>query len=124
MKRPELDPIHRLDVSDAWKRKFRLIESAGGPDLEALRDLEFRDRFSISFNLLAFVFGPIYFLAKGLWRQASLYVAIAFVLFFILELLGLGGFSQGIGYGFAAMCAGRANVSYYKKVVLQEAPWL
>lgn len=118
------DPISRLDVSDSWRRKFRLVDQAGGPDLPNFRDLTVGDRFTLNFNVLALIFGPFYYLVKGLWRQAVLYVIFAVVLILIMEALGLGRFSRAVGYGFGAIYSMRANVSYYKKIVLGEAPWL
>lgn len=122
--RANLDPIARLDVSASWKRKFRLIDKAGGPDLPQFRDLPFGERLGVNFNVLGFLFGPFYFLAKGLWRQAVLYFIFALALFFVFEAMGLGKFARSIGYGLAAAYALRANVSYYRKVVLGDAPWL
>lgn len=119
-----MDPIARLDVSDAWKRKFRLIEKAGGPTLPNFRELPFGERYALGLNFLAFLFGPFYYLAKGLWRQAVLYFILAFALVVVLELVGLGKISRGIGYGFAAVYGLRANTSYYRRVVLGEAPWV
>jgi hypothetical protein len=43
--KPKNDVISGLDVSESWKRKFRLIEKAGGPDLSKFRDLSFGERF-------------------------------------------------------------------------------
>ena len=122
--RAKADPIARLDVSESWKRKFRLIDKAGGPDLPHFRDLPFGERFGLNFNILAFIFGPFYYLAKGLWRQAILYFILAVALVLLFEAMGLGKFSRGIGYGFAAMYALRANISYYKRIVLGDTPWL
>lgn len=124
VQRPQVDPIARLDVSDSWKRKFRLIEQAGGPDLPGFRDLPFAERFGLNFNVLAFFFGPIYFLIKGLWRQAVVYVVLAIALGVVFDIAGLEKLSRAIGYGIAAVFAVRANISYYKKVVLEETPWL
>ena len=118
------DPISHLDVSESWKRRFRLIDKAGGPDLPHFRDLSFGERFGLNFNILAFIFGPFYYLFKGLWRQALLYFIGALALVILLEVVGLGKLSRGIGYGFAAVYALRANISYYKKVVQGETPWL
>lgn len=122
--RAKADPIARLDVSESWKRKFKLIEKAGGPDLPNFRDLPFGERFGLNFNILAFIFGPFYFLAKGLWRQAILYFIFAVALVFLLEAIGLGKLSGGVKYGLSAIYALRANISYYKKVVLGDASWL
>ena len=60
---------------------------------------------------------------KGLWRQAVVYLACAVALVMVFELMGLGQFARGVGYGVAAVYAMRANVSYYRKVVLGDAPW-
>lgn len=87
------------------------------------RGLPFRDRFGLNFNVFAFIFGPFYYLAKGLWRRAVLYFIIAVAILFLLEAMGLGRFSRGVGYGVAAVYALRANISYYKKVVLSDTPW-
>ncbi len=115
--------VEQLDVSDSWKNTFRLIERAGGPDLPQFKELSFGERFSINFKLLAFLFGPFYFLAKGLWKQAVLYLLIALALVFLFDALGLEKVSKSIGYGFAAIYAVRANVSYYRKAVLNVTPW-
>lgn len=120
----EADPISCLDVAESWKRKFRLIDKAGGPDIPRFRELSFGERFSLNFNILAFFFGPFYYLAKGLWRQAIIYFIFAVAVFLLLEAIGLGQFSRSVGYGLAAGYAVRANISYYKKVVLGNIPWL
>jgi hypothetical protein len=122
--RPQRDNISRLDISDKWKARFRAIEAAGGPDLPNFRDLPMSDRRIIQFNWIAFFFGPFYYLAKGLWRQAVVYVLLAIACVLIMEAIGLGKFGRAVGYGFAAVYAMRANLSYYKKLVLGEAPWV
>jgi hypothetical protein len=118
-----VDPIARLDVSDGWKRKFRLIEKAGGADLPNLRELPFGERRAIGFNFLAFFFGPFYYLAKGLWRPALMYFFLALALSVVLGLAGMGGLARAVGYGLAALYGMRANVACYRKVVLGEARW-
>lgn len=118
------DAIALADVSETWKRRFRAIEAAGGPTLPRFKELPFGERAGIQFNILAFLFGPFYYLAKGLWRQALLYVIIAITCVLVMELSGLGKFATGVGYGFAAVYSLRANVSYYQRVLLQRAPWL
>jgi hypothetical protein len=122
--RPTRDAISGLDVSDKWKDRFRAIERAGGPSLPQFQKLSFRERSSIQFNWLAFIFGPLYFLAKGLWRQTIAYVLIAIALALLLDALGLDKVIRAMGMGFSAVYAIRANISYYKKVVEDEAPWL
>ncbi|KRG43511.1 hypothetical protein ARC78_00770 [Stenotrophomonas pictorum JCM 9942] len=118
------DAIAQADVSDTWKRRFRTIEAAGGPKLPRFKELPFGERAGIQFNILAFLFGPFYFLAKGLWRQALAYVIIAITCVLVMELIGLGKFANGVGYVFAALYATRANISYYQRVIQQQALWL
>lgn len=118
------DAITALAVSDKWKRRFRLIEKAGGPTLPGFRALTTPERRAIQFNWIGFLLGPFYYLAKGLWRQAVVYVAMAIACALMFELLGLGKFTRVVGYGFAAVYALRANVSYYRRVVLGESRWL
>jgi hypothetical protein len=115
--------IAQLDVSDSWKDTFRLIERAGGPDLPHLKELKFGERFSINFKVLAFFLGPFYYLAKGLWKQAVLYLLFAIVLILLLDAFGFEKVSKSVGYGVAAIYSIRANISYYRKMVLGITPW-
>ena len=120
---PTRDNISKLDVSEKWKSRFRSIENAGGPDLPHFRKLPMRERRAVQFNWSAFFFGPFYFLAKGLWRQAIVYLVAAIACVLIMDAIGLDKLGRAVGYGFAAVYGIRANVSYYKKIVLGEAPW-
>lgn len=119
--------IDSLSVSDAWKHKFRLLEQAGGPGQRHLKDLAPGERFKIGFNILAFLFGPFYYMAKGMWKKAiSLFgacFAVLLVIGFVLDLVGLGKIGNALGYGAAAVFAVRANIDYYKKMVLRENGW-
>ncbi|KEZ98976.1 hypothetical protein A11M_0103375 [Xanthomonas vasicola pv. vasculorum NCPPB 895] len=118
------DRIDRLTVSDKWKKRFKVITKAVGPRLPDFRSLPIAERRGINFNWLAFLLGPFYFLAKGLWRQAIVYVLLAIALATLLELVGLGRSGRAVGCGFAAIYAVRANVSYYANVVQGQAPWV
>jgi hypothetical protein len=104
------DPIARLDVSDTWKKRFREIESAGGAS-------------TTNFNLLAFLFGPFYYVAKGLWRQAIVYTLIAIAIVLVIDAMSGGRFTGGIGTGVGFVYSMRANISYYRLVVLGEKPY-
>lgn len=119
-----MDRIDRLDVSETWKHRFRIIERAGGADLPRSRELSSSDRRAVRFNMLAFLLGPFYFLAKGLWRQALLYTVIWLAVVMLMQLMGLGALVRVLGYGVPAVCAVRANTSYYCKAVSGDAPWL
>lgn len=125
--RPARSEIGSLPVSDSWKLKLRLIRKAGGPKMPNLKALSSGERFKISFNFLAFLFGPFYYMAKGMWKKGlSLFVACVVgvvALGVALELAGFARLANSLGYGVAALFAVRASVDYYKKTVLGENGW-
>src|SRR3954466_4715595 len=116
--------IESLDVSETWKKRFRIIKQAGGPGMPNLKNLPFRERRGAGFNIVAFLFGPFYYLSKGMWRKAiTLFLVLMVALLVIdagLELMGLGRYGKALGYGAAAVFAVRANIDYYKKMVLRD----
>lgn len=116
-----------MPVSNSWKQKFRLMEKAGGPKQPNLKSLAAGERFKIGFNILAFLFGPLYYLVKGMWKKALSLFCVCLVAIVavgvILELVGLGHVGNALGYGAAAVFAVRANIDYYKKMVLGENGW-
>lgn len=119
--------IASLPVSESWKTKFRLIEKAGGVKQPNFKALAFGERMKIAFNILGFLFGPIYYIVKGMWKKglalfAACFVAV-FVVALVLELMGLGRLANAVGYAAAAIFAVRANIDYYKKMVLGENGW-
>jgi hypothetical protein len=121
--------IDSLNVSDRWKAKFRLFEKAGAPGFANLKNLppEERRRAAAGFNILAFLFGPLYYVAKGMWRKAiALFLvcfAVSLVIEFILTLTGYENIGKFMTYGVAAVFAVRANIDYYKKMVLGDNGW-
>ena len=121
--RPERDPIDALTVSATWKRRFKLIDKAGGPDMPRVRELTFGERSAITFSFLGFFFGPIYYLCKGLWRPAIAYFGVTFLIAFVAALMGLDFVGRMIGIGMSVVYAMRACALYYRKMVLQEEPW-
>jgi len=119
--------IDALDVSPTWKTRFRLIQEAGGPAMPGARSLSFGDRTRVMFNILAFLFGPLYYLAKGLWRKAIVFfvggVILLTALSLLLEFVGLSGADRALGTSFAVLFAIRANIDYYKRIVLNDNGW-
>jgi hypothetical protein len=121
--------IDRLPVSEKWKEKFRLFRKAGAPKFSRLKDLppEERKRASFGFNILAFLFGPFYYLAKGMWRRGVTLLVVCIAVVAGLEILfaavGWHRLGNALGYGIAAVYAVRANIDYYKKMVLGDNGW-
>ena len=80
------------------------------------------------FNIIAFTLGPIYYVAKGMWKKAIALLLILFSLFMViglvLELCGYGEYVRILNYGVSAYFGARANMDYYKKMVLNDNGWL
>ena len=119
--RPPVDRITRLDVAESWKEIFRLVEQAGGSSLKKLRTLAPSERRRVQFNVLGLLVGPLYYLAKGLWRPALSMFAIGIA---IIIPLAMAGIDANIGIGIGVVCAMRANVLYYKKMVEGDSGWI
>jgi len=124
--RQETEPsILNLDVSDSWKNKFALIEKAGGVRLQKFNELTSGERMVI-FNVLGALFCFMYYLAKGMWKKAIVLTSISIVLIFIidaiLESMDMGN-SKITYFVSPAIFATRANIDYYKKMVLGDNGW-
>jgi hypothetical protein len=119
--------IDELPVSDAWKTKFKLMEKAGGVKMPQFKALTTGERMKLGFGILPFLFGPFYYLAKGMWKKAiTLFLLCLVVILLIeiaLEMAGLGRFGRSLTYGAGAVYAIRANIDYYKKMVLGQNGW-
>lgn len=120
-----IDYESRSDISESWKRRFRLIEQAGGAGLPNFKNLSMQDRLAVNFNLLALLFSLIYYLIKGMWKQGIVYFCLAFVALLVLQAMGASESVLRIAQVLSALLFGsRANVNYYKKVVLgDETSW-
>jgi len=112
-------------VSAAWQRKFALLEKAGGPKQPRIRELAFSDRIKATFNAWGFLFGPLYYLTKGMWRKAIVLTALCAVAVGVLMLvLGALGLSANVtNFIGPAIFGARANIDFYKKVVLGDNGW-
>ncbi|WNG86663.1 DUF2628 domain-containing protein [Mycobacterium sp. ITM-2016-00317] len=69
-------------LSESWRIRFAYFETYGSvwstPEgKQAYRALSAWDRVCISWNVLAFLFGPAYFLAKGMWRKGVTLLLVA-----------------------------------------------
>lgn len=125
---PDLQKIEALDVSDAWKKRFRAIWKAGGPSMPRAKELSKEDRKLLhSFNALAFFLGPFYYLGKGMWKRAItmtfLCVVTLLALGMVFDFFGWYKLTSALKYGVGAFYAAMANVHYYKKRVLDDNGW-
>lgn len=122
------EQIAALPVSDKWKQRFSAMHRAGGTRMPRLKELPPAERRkAFSFNFLAFFFGPIYYAIKGMWKKGlALFVACAAAVIIVgigLDHLGYGTVADGLRYGVAAVFAVRANIDYYKKMLLNDNGW-
>ena len=122
--------IDSLDVSESWKRKFHVMD-----DLNSITDpkekkayfksLTWGERFGQS-NILAFLFGFIYFFVKGMWKPGLTFLGISVVLLIVLVVLNIENDSilRAIGIGYSVVAMTRANILYYSKKVLGKELWI
>jgi len=112
------DKINSLDVSDKWKAKFLAINKAKPINsgwLPKFEDSKFRPKF----NFLAFFFGAIYYVIKGMWKKALAILGLGIVLTVIVSMIN-PKFAQFVGFGIAGLVAMMANYDFYRFKVLDE----
>lgn len=114
------------DLPKVWQTRFALIDRAGGAKLPQISLLTGGERGKVLFNLWGFLFGPFYYLAKGLWKKAIVLFVLSSALIFVVALalqkLGMNDplIPNVIG---PIIFAVRANLDYYKKKVLGDNGW-
>ena len=118
--------IDQLAVSDTWKKRFHLIEKAGGVKLPRFKELSFRERMSVNFNVWAFLFGPIYLLIKGMWKFALAWLGVTLlvgILLAVIEMMFQINTGNAAGVGVAVGLSMLANRNYNKKMVQGQLDW-
>ncbi|WDE13532.1 DUF2628 domain-containing protein [Thalassomonas haliotis] len=122
-------------LSDKWRAKFELLEKVGADKQfifkaargASFKALPFKQKQTISFNLLAFFFGPFYYFAKKMWHKGALLLALTWLcacLSFTIEIT-LNTKLDNILYWIipATICAQLANYDYFRFIVHQEKFW-
>ena len=116
------------NLSESWKNKFILIEKAGGVKLPNFKKLTFGERSKIITNILGFLFGPIYYIIKGMWKKAITLILISAVIIFIMNIiavmLGKPFIANMANFTGAAICGSRANIDYFKKIRMNDNGWI
>lgn len=123
----EQTPVDNL--SDSWRWKFDFFHTYGLPSASpeakaAYRNLSFMAKLRLTSNILAFLFGPLYFFVKGMWRKGLTLLGIAIAAGAVLTALDVSdtvGRSAGIAIGALAMST--ANYAYYLHVVRGSQSW-
>lgn len=132
-----VDRIASLDVSDQWKQRFYAIEKAGGVHLPLLKSLSPENRkaaykavYGLSASgFLAFFFGPLYYIAKGMWKKGLLIFLVMFgitnALGFLLVMFGMDPERMGwiLGFPTAMIFMKLAPLDFYAFKVLKDDGW-
>jgi hypothetical protein len=117
-------------ISDAWRARFALLHKAGGAAMPQSIELTLGERAMVRFNLPAFVLGPVYYAAMGMWKKGVTLGLLSCLLIVLARLLlGTVGLAHS---GLTAMAyliapllyATRANIDYFTRVVLHDDGWL
>lgn len=131
----EFDPdstlakIESLQVSEQWKQRFVAICQAGGPKLPKLKNLPKHERrLAYRLNIPACLFGPFYYFALGMWKKG---IALSALLTPPLLALGVvlsndfdvNQVTTVLSSGACAVFGIRANIDYYKMMVLGNTGW-
>ncbi|MGY0505250.1 DUF2628 domain-containing protein [Luteimonas sp. e5] len=128
--------IDALAVSDRWKAYFKGLQNAGGLGAPALKDLPPEERKlrlkevqppPVSM-ILAFAFGLLYYIAKGMWKKGLVLLAITvppvFILSMILYFIGGETLANATRFLIAAIFAYSAPRDFYATKVLGDNGWL
>ncbi|MCV7316325.1 DUF2628 domain-containing protein [Mycolicibacillus parakoreensis] len=117
------------DVPDAWRSRFAFFDAYGLqtttlPAREAYKALPFTRRLRISSNFLAFLFGPIYFFVKGMWRKGLTLLGITLAVGTVGTALNLpGSVANAVGVALGALAMMTANYAYYLHVRAHSRSW-
>jgi hypothetical protein len=122
-------PANDTGLAKIWQTRFDFFRRFGLPrssqeSREAYRVLSLDQRMNISANVLAFVFGPVYFLAKGMWRKGLVLILVEFAVIFLFGMLGFSEiWLRAIGVGFAILATLIANYSFFLHKTRASTSW-
>lgn len=118
-----------VEVSESWRQRFEFFEEFGIPNStpesrQAYRRLPLGAKFRLTSNLWAFLFGPIYFFVKGMWRKGLVLAGLAIALAVVV--LGLGTpdlVDRAASLVVPALAMTTANYAYYLHAVMGSRSW-
>ncbi|ATD72817.1 MULTISPECIES: DUF2628 domain-containing protein [Gordonia] len=121
-------PLRDHAVPPSWHSRFAFFDAYGPPadppSREAMKHLPFGQRVRITFNPLAFFFGPIYFAVKGMWRKGLMLFGLTLVFNALLLALNVpSSFDMAIACGVGALYATTANYAWYLHVRNDNRSW-
>lgn len=109
-------------LEPVWQERFRLLEQAGGTEsrwkMSNSKQLTSAERMKIVFNILAFLFGPIYYLVKGMWLKAILILVVGIIAALVLDAIATAMHFEAIkiaaNFMIPAWCSAFACFDYYQ----------
>ena len=116
-------------LAPSWRLRFDFFDAYGLPSSSpqakaAYRALSFGQKLRLTSNILAFFFGPFYFMVKGMWRKGLALLALALTAGAVMVLLDVSqSIERGIGAAFGALAMTTANYAYYLHVVRRSESW-
>jgi len=116
-------------LSPSWQKRFDFFNTYGLPNSTpeskaAYQALTFLERVKLTSNILAFLFGPIYFFVKGMWRKGLTLLGIFVAVEVVLVVLNVSdSLARAIGFGLAAIGMSTADYAYYLHVVRGSQSW-
>lgn len=123
----EQTPVDNL--SDSWRWKFDFFHTYGLPSASAeakaaYRNLSLMAKLRLTSNILAFLFGPLYFFVKGMWRKGLTLLGLTITVMTVLVVVGVSDMVvRAAGTGLAALAMSTANYAYYLHVVRGSQSW-
>ena len=123
------EPPPNVSLSPTWQMRFDFFNTYGLPSSTpeakaAYRALPFGTKLRLGPNFLAFLFGPIYFFVKGMWRKGLTLLGIGLVVSVVVIVLNVSdGVVRGAGLVMAALAMTTANYAYYLHVVRHSQSW-
>ncbi|MCU8092593.1 DUF2628 domain-containing protein [Shewanella sp. SM20] len=127
------------DLSKGWQKVFAEFDlrqadklgyfaSAKSPAHTSRPKMEqFKGNYLVGFNMLAFFFGPLYYMVKGMWKK-GIYLTV-FLSIFNIVFLGIFSFITDkdltplTGIINSVICASIAHYDYYRYYKLGETIW-
>ena len=120
--------------NEKWQERFAFFDAHGAPSSKtfkaAAKELPFKKKLLVCFNVISFFFGFIHLFVWGLWKRnlammgVMLITYVAFIaVFAILNMEFPDAIDRGLGIGFSMWYAISANYAYYLKEVKGYNGW-
>lgn len=116
-------------LAPVWRSRFAFFDRYGLPNgtdeaRAALRAMPFGQRLRLNSNILAFLFGPIYFFVKGMWRKGVTLLVAGIVVIAVLSAVGASdSIVRAVSFGVSAAAMLTANFAYYLHVRRGSTSW-